>query len=245
MIIDPEVMGLDVATPEVQARQELAKAMEVLTRAKVVTVQTEDDYQAADHAVAQIKAAAKRAEALRTDLVKPLNDTVKKINAGFKPVAEAYDAALEAYRRPMTSYQQELARLRREAEEAQRKLESEARAKAEAELAAAEEALRAAATTADPFEAVLAEEDAAEHQAAGQQQIRELRLAPPSVPMPARVTGSAVRTVTVWDFEVTDPAAVPLRYRPIDTAMIAREVRALKAEFSAPGIRVFFREEVR
>jgi vacuolar-type H+-ATPase subunit F/Vma7 len=239
----PEV--LPPATAEEQAQQALAQAMEVLTRAKVVVITTDDDYAQADSAVAAIKTAMKRTENIRTDLVKPLNDTVKKINAGFKPVSDAYEQALDCYRRPMTVYQQELARKRREAEEAQRKAEAEARAKAEAELEAARKAREEAAKAEDPFEALLAEEEAAEHLETGQQAIRDLRTAPPVVPIPAKVTGTASRTYTVWDFEVVDAALVPLQYRPIDLAAIYRDVRAWKGETNIPGIRVFSREAVR
>ena len=60
-----------------------------------------------------------------------------------------------------------------------------------------------------------------------------------------KVTASASRTFTVWEFEITDPDKVPLSYRPIDTAAIARDVKALKDRASIPGVRVFSRLEVK
>lgn len=247
---------LDPMTAEEVAKVELAKAMEVLTLAKVVVIKSDDDYRQADAAVASIKSAAKAVEAKRTDLVKPLNDTVKKINAGFKPVSEALDQALECYRKPMTAFQTEQARIRAEAEKERMRLEAEARAKAEAEMAAARkaaeeaEAARKAAQVEDPMEALLAEEDAAdaerkaaEAKAQAEQTIRAI--ATIEAPMPAKVTGAASRTYEVWKYEVTDESLVPLSYRPIDHASLARDVRALKGEAQIPGVRVYSEIEVK
>lgn len=253
---------LEPLSHEQEAAQALRKAMEVLTLAKAVVIKTEDDYSAADAAVAAIKNAQKAAEAKRTGLVKPLNDTVKKINAEFKPVDAAFEEALGCYRRPMSAYQAELDRQRREAEEAARKererLEAEARAKAEAEMAAARkaqeeaDAARAAVDTDDPFAALLAADDleeaerkAAEQAEAAKQALREVHAVNVPVVTAPKVTGSASKTFTVWEFEITDPALVPLAYRPIDTAAIARDVKAGKDECKIPGVRVFSRIEVR
>ena len=253
---------LEPLSHEQEAAQSLRKAMEVLTLAKAVVIRTDEDYSAADAAVASIKNAQKAAEAKRTGLVKPLNDTVKKINAEFKPVDAAFEEALTCYRRPMSAYQAELDRQRREAEAAARKererLEAEARAKAEAEMAAARkaqeeaDAARAAVDTDDPFAALLAADDleeaerkAAEQAEAAKQAIREVHAVNVPVVAAPKVTGSASRTFTVWEFEIEDPALVPLAYRPIDTAAIARDVKAGKDECKIPGVRVFSRIEVR
>lgn len=248
---------LDPMTAEEVAQMELGKAMEVLTLAKAVVIKSEDDYRAADASVASIKSAAKAVEAKRTDLVKPLNDTVKKINAGFKPVSEALEQALECYRKPMTAFQTEQARIRAEAEKERLRLEAEARAKAEAEMAAARkaaeeaEAARKAAQVEDPMEALLAEEDAAdaerkaaEAKAQAEQTIRAIA-ATIEAPMPAKVTGAASRTYEVWKYEVTDESLVPLSYRPIDHAALARDVRSLKGEAQIPGVRVYSEIEVK
>lgn len=253
---------LEPLSHEQEAAQALRKAMEVLTLAKAVVIKTEEDYSAADAAVASIKNAQKAAEAKRTGLVKPLNDTVKKINAEFKPVDAAFEEALACYRRPMSAYQAELDRQRREAEAAARKererLEAEARAKAEAEVAAARkaqeeaDAARAAVAEDDPFAAILAEDEAAEAERradeaseAAKQALREVHAVNVPVVVAPKVTGSASKTFTVWEFEIEDPALVPLAYRPIDTAAIARDVKAGKGECKIPGVRVFSRIEVK
>lgn len=253
---------LDAMTPEQEAAAALQTATQVMIRAKAVVVQTDDDYREADSACAVIKGEIKKTEARRDELVRPLNTVVKKINAGFKDVTAALESALDAYRRPMTAYQAELARQRAEAEAAARKererLEAEARAKAEAEIAAARkaqeeaDAARAATEGDDPFAALLAEQEAEEAQAranaaaeAAKQAIRDTRVVMPEVVTAPKVTGGASRTFTVWEFEITDEALVPMAYRPIDTAAIARDVKAGKDECRIPGVRVFSRIEVK
>ncbi|MBP1626910.1 MAG: hypothetical protein H6Q00_1385, partial [Holophagaceae bacterium] len=210
-----------------------------------------------------IKNAQKAAENKRTSLVKPLNDTVKRINAEFKPVDAAFEEALGLYRRPMSAYLAELARQRAEAVALARKererLEAEAKAKADAEIAAAKKAQEeaeaaklVASTEEDPFAALLAEQEseeaaqrAAEQSEAAKQAIRDTRVVLPAAPEVAKVTGSASKTFTAWKYEITDPALVPLKYRPIDEAAIARDVRALKEGCEIPGVRVYSEIEVK
>lgn len=251
----PEI--LDALTPVQVAKAALHEAMEVLTKAKSVVVTNDDEYQKADAAVAAIKGAQKAAENKRTSLVKPLNDTVKAINADFKPVDAAFEEALAAYRKPMSAYQAKLAMERAKAEEEARKererIAREEAAKIEAARKAEEEAKAAAKRAqeeADPFAAILAQQEAEEASMTAmeateqaKQTIRELHAIEPAIP--AKVTGTASKTYTVWDFEITDPALVPLAYRPIDTAAIARDVKAGKGECSIPGVRVFSRIEVK
>ena len=253
---------LEPLSHEQEAAQSLRKAMEVLTLAKAVVIRTDEDYSAADAAVASIKNAQKAAEAKRTGLVKPLNDTVKKINAEFKPVDAAFEEALTCYRRPMSAYQAELDRQRREAEAAARKererLEAEARAKAESEIAAAKkaqeeaDAARAAVDSDDPFAAILAEDEAAETQRladeaseAARQAIREVHAVNVPVVTAPKVTGSASKTFTVYDFEIEDETKIEDKYWVLDRAAIARDVKALKGDFNSPGIRVTNHVEVK
>ena len=164
--MNQEVLTAEVMPPEQEAKLALDGAMQVVTRAKMVVVKSDDDYRAADQACAAIKAEVKKLEARRDSFVRPLNDTVKRINAGFKDATAALEQALDAYRRPMTTYQAELARVRKEAEDAalreQARLVAEARAKADLEIAAAKQAqaeadaARAAVQDDDPFAALLA-----------------------------------------------------------------------------------------
>lgn len=263
MIDGTSALKCAVLTPEEEARFQLGKAMEVLTLAKAVKVTSDEEYAAADAAVAAIKSAQRLAEAKRTSLTKPLNDTLKRINADFKPIDAAFEEALAFYRRPMSAYQAELARQRAEAEaEARRereRLEAEARAKAESEMEearkaqeAADAARQAIESAEDPLAALLAQEDAQEAERKAQEQIeaakqaiRETASVVVIVPEVPKVTGSASKTHTVWKYEITDPALVPLRYRPIDEAAIARDVRTLKSDCEIPGVRIYSEIEVR
>lgn len=103
---------------------------------------------------------------------------------------------------------------------------------------------------ADPFEAALAQQEADDAAIAAERVAEEAKNAilesrHVDTYIPPKVTGSASKTFTVWDFEITDPTLVPLAYRPIDTAAIARDVKAGKDECKIPGVRVFSRIEVK
>lgn len=258
-----EILTAEIMAPEQEAKVALEVAMQVVTRAKAVMVKTDDDYRQADSACASIKGEIKKVEARRDELVRPLNTVVKKINAGFKDVTAALEQALDAYRRPMTAFQAELARQRQEAEAAARKeqqrLEAEARAKADAEIAAAKlareeaDAARAAVEDDDPFAALLAQEeaDAAEARAneqaeAARQSIRNMAAieVAPAIVAP-KVTGSASKTFTVYDFEVEDESLIPKPYWILDRTSLLRDVRASKEECRIPGIKVTKRTEVK
>ena len=251
-----------VLTAEQEAASILAEAMSVLTLAKAIVIKIDSDYRYADSACAAIKAAMKKSEAARDEWVRPLNTTVKKINAGFKDAENAFNAALAEYRRPMTAYQTELARLRKIEEDKaaaeQKRLEAEAhkaQEAARAALAAAQEeanALKAKAVELDPFDQILAEEEAAAAEAAAvaaaeavKQSIRDTRaieVIPEYVP---KVTGSGSKTFTVWTYEIVDPALVPMSFRPINEALIAAEVKASKGSTSIPGVTVSSHQEVK
>lgn len=252
-----------VMTVEQSTALSLQLAMEVLTMAKVVVVKDEASYRAADDACASIKTAMKKAELERDGWVRPLNTQVSRINAMFSDIKSKFTAALDTYRGPMSAYQTELARLRKV--EADRVAAEEAKLKAEAleaqrvarealELAQKEAAaLKAKAAELDPFDAILAEEEAATAQAqadaaaeAVKQSIRDSRsVVAPSAAYVPKVTGAGSKTYEVWSYEITDPGLVPLTYRPIDESLIARDVRALKGETQIPGIRVFYTTEVK
>lgn len=245
---------LDALTPEQEAAAALQEAMSVLTRAKVVIVTNDAEYSEADAAVAAIKNAQKHAEARRTELVKPLNDVVKKINAGFKPVDAAYEQALTCYRQPMSAYQAKLAAERakaeKEAREERERIAAEEAKKVEDARKTAEEAARKVSESADPFDAFLAQEEAQEasQRAAMQleeskQAIREVATMPVNVP--AKVTGSASKTFTVWDYTIEDESKIEDKYWVLDLAAIARDVKALKDQFNSPGIKVTSRVEVK
>jgi hypothetical protein len=77
-----------------------ARAMEM---AKVVDAKTEAD---AVEFLVQIKTVAKKVDAERSFLVKPLNDHVKEINGKFKPYLTALEDAETMVKKGMTEYRQ-------------------------------------------------------------------------------------------------------------------------------------------
>lgn len=236
-------------TPEQQAQQALASAMEVLTMAKVVVIKTDGDYHAADDACAAIKAALKKSEASRDEWVRPLNTQVKKINASFKEVENAFNAALAAYRAPMTAYQAQLAEERRKAEAEARvereRLEAIAREEQRLALEEVRKAQEAAQAEEDPFLASLAAAEAEEATEAYKQSIRDARAIEAPVAYVPKVTGGASKTYTVYEFKITNPELVPMCYRPINEALIAADVKRLKDEANIPGVFVTSRVEVK
>jgi hypothetical protein len=254
-------LATQVLTPDQEQQLALQSAMEVLTIAKAVHVETAEDYRAADDACAAIKSALKRADAKRDEFVRPLNTVVKKINAGFKDVENAYNSALAAYRGPMTRFQTKLTEARRVAEEAARKEKEEKEAQAREELRKAEEAAAQAQRDAeaaqkttpdeDPFEAALRQQELGDQQTVAQanveaakQEVREAitTIIPDFVP---KVTGGGSKTFTIWDFEVIDADLIPMKYRPIDFKMIEKDVRELKDKCVIPGIEVSSHVEVK
>jgi hypothetical protein len=259
-ILNAEVMS--PATPKEVAAVALQEAMRVLDQSKTIVVASAEQYASADAAMSAIKAAKKQAEAKRVSITGPINDSLKLINAEFKRVDAAFEQALDHYRRPMTTFQQEQDRIRREAEAAaekeHRRLEEEARVEAQKKIdeahRLADEAKQAAqaAVSEDPFSALMAEEAAAEATAAAETASEEARqairqIATISVPVDAapKVTGAASRNYTIWEYEITDEALVPMAYRPIDHASLSRDVKAGKSECQIPGVRVYSRQEVK
>jgi len=154
----------------------------------------------------------KRIEEIRTDLVKPLNDTVKKINNGFKDQQAPLKDQERIIKAGISKYQMALIAKQREDEAV-----AEA-AKAELEAAAAK------ATT--PAAKKAAEEAASAVQA-------------PVAAAPTTVNTSAGSTSmrTVWKFEVEDAAKVPSNYKVVDDKLIRAAVA--KGERSIPGVRIY------
>ena len=163
----------------------------------------------------------------------------------------------------MTDFQTRLAEERRRAEEAAR-LEQERQRKEAEEIARvaeealkearrqAQEAAKAAEAEVDPFEQALLQQEAddaaraqQEQLAAAQQAIRDVRAIEVVPDFTPKVTGAGSKTFTVWTYKITDPALVPMRFRPIDETLIAREVRELKDACSIPGVEISSHLEVK
>lgn len=183
----------------------------------------------------------KKLEAQRVSLVKPLNDHVKFINGLFKDWAEPLESANEIVREKVLAYTREQARIAAEAQA----VEDERIRTEQARLAAGEERVRAE-------QARIAAEQArleAEAEAANAPPPPPVAIVPPSpAPIPAapeKTTRSPLATTTVkkvWQYEVTDPDAVPREYLVIDQKKIAAVVRA--GVRSIEGVRIFETEQL-
>lgn len=204
-----------------------------------------------------LKKAGKELDAARIALVKPLNDHVSMINGRFKPWPEALESAVRVL-------DGEIARDHREREAAaaaeRRRIEAERQAeftRQEHERAVrAREAMEKAAAEAKA--AGMAPEDQAEvGRLFAADEIAKplppvLHAAPPPAPAKttAGVTGATATVRQVWDFEVTDIAALA-RWLPqaieVKRAVVLGHLRGLESSglpADIPGIRAFKKEQV-
>ena len=239
-----------------EAQKAIDASLVAVASAKLVKVTTEEEYRAADLKMTDIKASMRGFEDKRDGLVRPFNTVVAKINARFKEAKDTYTSALSFYRTPMTAFQAKLAEDRRKADEAaaaeRKRLQDSAddkRRKAEEALRLAQEQAEAATkpnAPLDAFDALLAEGEAQEAAArveaaksTFEQTIRDTSRIEVPVAFTPKVTGSGSKTYTEWKYEITDPAAVPMTFRPISEAMIAAEVMQMKGETKIPGVRIY------
>lgn len=243
--------------PEVREAETIAASLVELTAGYRIT--TADQYAAGASQLKQVKGAQKRLEDLRTSITKPLNATLAAVNTLFKGPAERMAQAERTIKQELARYADEQERLRieeqRKAEAAARaarekaeaaalaarqKAEAEAaelRRKAEAE-AAAGRAEAAAALAAKAEQKI----ERAEDKAATLDATAAAIVAPIITRAPPKVAGLASREV--WKFQITDPAAIPREYLTIDEQKIGRVVRALQAETSIPGVRVYSERQI-
>lgn len=190
---------------------------------KKIVIEDDEGLQAATNFLANCKVRWKRIEDLRTDLVKPLNDTVKKINAGFKGQQAPLTAIEAEIKGAMGTYQKKKLAEAKAAEEA-----AEAEAKAEQERLAAE---------------AEKEEDPAKKKAL--EDAQKLVQAPVAAPVPATTVRGGAGTAsfkTVWKFEVEDAAKVPSNYKVVDEKLIRKAV--VDGERSIPGVRIYEDQQV-
>ncbi len=169
----------------------------------------------------------KQLEAQRVSLVKPLNDHVTFINGQFKDWMEPLKSANEIVREKVLAYTREQARIAAEAQA----VEDERIRTEQARLAAEQARLEA------------------EAEAANAPPPPPVAIVPPSpAPIPAapeKTTRSVLATTTikkVWQYEVTDPDAVPREYLVIDEKKIGSVVRA--GVRSIDGVRIFETEQL-
>lgn len=262
----PEPTEATLITPEQEAKQAEAKAMEVLTASKVVLVTTADQYREAASHFSTIKGMLKDLEARRVAITGPINQSLKLINEGFKRPKEILEDALRFYETPMLAFKKEEERRRQEAEAAAQKerdrLEAEARAAAKAEEdrlnAARAEALEAEARAKelaegdDPFEAAMAEEEAQalrEKEAAALRAAQDAVRASTKIEVPAPVfvpktTAAGTSFRKNWKWRVVDAALIPRQYLVPDEQAIGLVARTDKENANIPGIEFYPEEKI-
>ncbi len=67
----------------------------------------------------------------------------------------------------------------------------------------------------------------------------------PAVLINAPQKAAGTSTAKMWDYEITDPRAVPDEYKMIDTSKLGKVVRAVKGTITIPGVRMFEKTQQR
>lgn len=195
--------------------QELAARIVTLqTQATAIVIDNPERVQTATDLLGLIARMKKGLEERRQVLVKPLNDQVREINDTFKGYSGPLEDADRIVRQKVIAFNQAEEQRRRQEEARLRELQAKEQAKLE------KQAARKGLEAPPPQPAVV-------------------------VPQAAPTVRSEAATVTtkkVWDFEVTDKAAVPESFKLVNEAAIRAAVRAGVREIA--GCRIFERDEL-
>lgn len=191
-----------------------------------------------------VVAAIKTLEAERTELKRPVLEAGRKIDDLFARLKERYLRAEAALKPALLAWQdserKRVAAERRAAEEAAAKVAEEARQAAAALAAAAAQAAKAAEEDCN-MEAL----EAAENLVV-QAQIAEVEADSiafmGAVPVEAPQKLAGISTRKDWDFEIINPALIPIEYMIVDEKKIRGVVKALKEQAKIPGVRVFSKD---
>jgi hypothetical protein len=215
----------------IQAKE--AREAAELDGQRAVEVTDEASCARAAEILVRVKGAAKAIDKNRVATGAPYRASTKAIDAQFKELKSPVDAIVERLTEEINNFE---AKKRQEEEEAQRKYQ--------AELAAAERKREEEEVKRQ------ADADAAAAEAAKRDEPPPPPPPPPPLPAPVPPPPPPVRTGSVrhtsggsvsgrieWKHEVTDPAAVPDKYKPIDEVQIGKDVRAGAREI--PGVRIY------
>ncbi len=228
-----EVKGT-IALHEQQEIDEIRTRVDLLTvRVGELNVIDPESAAAGTSILGVILERKKRVEAMRTSLVKPLNDHVGFINDGFRPLGGELARLEGITKKKILDYQAE--REQRAREEHRRKVEA-ARLKAEAE---AEEARKTA--EAEAIEAGFTEEESTELAEMEAEAVKnEAPVVLPPAPVKTIETANAKSTVRkIWAFEVEAFEKVPSDYLVLSSQAVTRAIRDGVREI--PGLRIFQR----
>lgn len=250
-----------IVTPQQIAEKAVTEAQEILSRAKGVVIQNDDDYRIAGAEFVAIKNRIKDLENQRVAITKPMDAAKAAVMDLFRRPKEVLEAALAFREKPMAAYQQEKERLRRDAEAAARReterLQREAREREReererlAEIQRQEdEARRLAVAAPNPMAAFLAKQKVEELAQAATEQttvvtntIREAVTVQAVVDFVPKATAAGTSARTNWKFRIVNPDLIPRNYMTPNEPEIGAMVRMLKdkdkAEATIPGIEVF------
>ena len=120
----PDILTIDtsLAIRRPDANALLAEAKDARTRADFLIIDDEEGLKIATDDLREISARAKEIEAVRKQIVKPIDDCKKQIQAAFKPAQVLYDEAISIIKRGIADYsieqERKAAEERRKAEEA-------------------------------------------------------------------------------------------------------------------------------
>ena len=213
--------GLQLAEAETLVAEQLRAATALAAydnwTAAQFACRSEADLHSGAENLRSLKTLTHNLEESRKALVAPHVLANTTINSIYKHLVAKVDIVATALKKGMLDYQAQLAK--EQAEQARKA--REAAAKEEARLLAQAEAARSKGNE------VRAE--ALENRA------MNVTAAPP--PPPPKAAGVADRTV--WKYEITNAALVPMEYRVIDEKRIGAMVRSMKADTNIPGVRVW------
>lgn len=244
------LVTLSIPTPEASADGARAALADAQSRA----VATPADYEAAAGELRAVKARFGEIDALRKNLVRPIDEARRRVQDFFRVPLDLLEQAERTLKAKMVAYteeqdrrrrieqqrlddeaRKERERLQREAAETERK----AREKAEADRRAAEAA--AAAGRAEEARKLKAKADATELRAAEKAERLESAaaqvVAPIAQALPSEAEGVSQRVT--WEYEVVDEAKLPRQYTMPNHKAIGGVVRSLKDKADIPGVRVF------
>jgi len=209
--------------PEV-AKWHADSSLALAEAASVARVESQDELERAGSIEARLKSLIKELNAQRLALTGPIEALKKKIIADEKTLVKPLETALDSLHAMTTAYATRLEQERQAA--LKRAAEVEA---AQAEAAVAQEEAAAVFGLVDNTPAPVA----------------------PAVFVPDRVRASAQnRIVEKWDFEVTDPSAVPRELCSVDATKIRAFLRGKKSDgykaeqIQVPGLRIFLTMQV-
>lgn len=225
MIEEQNSRSLTVVTQPLAVADWLARRDDILRRcANVATVENPDDFHASAALQSELGKAIKFLAARRLETTRPLDDLKKQILEQERSLTSDMSAEHERLRRLNGSYATRLAREREEAERARREAEAEAAMRAAEEEENRRRAEAVFGPSAEPPQPTM---------------VTQIL---PEVPAAARSVN--VKTVTVYDFEITDPAALARKFLSPDDRKIRAFVQNLKVQdidpdtVVEPGLRI-------